>query len=107
MGLAEIDRSPFRDDSGWIDLFDRPIIDHVVARLHRGGDARDEVQLAHVVQQVRIVGDAPLVAFEQGEISDVETNQRREQTPIGLGDLPAHQISLPAQPRFEVVERGE
>src|SRR6202040_4450248 len=76
--LSEIDRSPFRNDSGWVDLFDRPVVDDVITRLHGRGDARHQIKLAHIVQEIGIVGDAPLVAFEQREISDVETNKSRK-----------------------------
>ena len=102
--LRVIDRRALGNDAGRIDPLDRPVIDHVVARLDGRGDARDLVELAHVVEQVRVVGDALPVAFEQREIRDVEAHQRRKQPPVGLGDLPPDQIALAAEPRLELVE---
>ena len=107
MGLAEIDRSPLRNDSDRIDLLDRPVIDHVITRLHRRGDTRHQIQLPHVIQEVRIIGDASLVAFEQREIRDVETNKRRKQPPVGFSNLLADQIALAAEPRFKLIESGK
>ena len=95
------------DDAGRIDAPDRIIAHDVVARLDRLGDARHRVKLAHIVQQVRKVGDAVPVALEQREIGDVEAHQGREQPPVRLGDLVADQITLAGEPRLDVVERGE
>src|SRR3954471_10298248 len=61
---GEVDRRPLGDDAGRIELPDRVITNHVVARLHGRGDARHRVELAHVVRQVGIVGDAFPVALE-------------------------------------------
>ena len=103
----KIDRRALRNDAGRVHALDRVVVDDVVARLHRRGDARHVVELEHVVLQVRIVGDALLVALEDREIGDVEAQQRREQPPVGLGDLLADQIALLGQPRLQLVERGE
>ena len=83
------------------------VIDDVVARCHGRGDAGHLIELAHIVRQVRIVGDALPVAFEQREIGDVEAHQSREQAPVRLGDLIADQIALARQPRLEPVECRE
>jgi len=102
--LAKIDRRTFRNDSGRIDSFDRPVIDDLVARLYRRRDAGNLIKLAHIIQKIGIIGDTLLVAFEQGKVGDIESHQRREQAPIRFGNLPADQIALPAEPRFKLVE---
>jgi len=105
--LGVVDRRALRDDPGRVDLADRPVIDHVVARLDGRGDAGDLVELAHIVEQVRIVGDALAIALEQREIRHVEAHERRKQAPVGLGDLSADQVALPAEPRLQLVEGRE
>src|SRR5262245_21665543 len=104
---GQVDRGAFRNDAGRIDARDRPIVDHVIARRHRLGDAGQRVELAHVVGEVGVVGDALPVAAEQREIGDVEAHQRREQPPVGFGDAAAGEISLAREPGLELVEGGE
>src|SRR5690348_17226845 len=52
----------FRDDAGRIDPRNRPVVDHIVARLHRRGDAGHGVKLAHIVQKIWHIRDAAAVA---------------------------------------------
>src|SRR5262245_12316201 len=104
---GQVDRGSFRNDAGRVDARDRPIIDHVVARRHRLGDAGQRIELAHVVREVGVVGDALPVAAEQREISDVEAHQRRKQAPVGLGDAAAGAVGLAREPGLELVEGGE
>jgi len=73
--------------------------------LAAASDAGHLVKLAHIVFQVGIVGDALLVALEDRKISHVEANQRREQPPVGLGDLPPCKVALPREPQLDLVER--
>ena len=42
------------------------------------------------------------VAFEVAVIDRIEANERREQPPIGFGELPPDQIALPRQALFEL-----
>src|SRR5262245_7693784 len=62
---AKVDRRSLRDDAHGIEPRDRPIIDDVIARLHRLGDAGQLVKLAHVVCEIGVVGDPLLVASNQ------------------------------------------
>jgi tripartite-type tricarboxylate transporter receptor subunit TctC len=59
---AIIDRRSLRDDAQGIEPRDRPVVDDVIARLHRLGDARHLVELAHIVCEIGVVGDPLLVA---------------------------------------------
>ena len=86
-------------------MADGPVIDDVIARLHRRCNSRQLVQFSHVVGKVRIIRDALPVAFEKREISHVEANQRREQTPVRFGQLAPDQIALPSQPGLKLVQR--
>src|SRR5215470_8737543 len=47
--LGKVDRRALRVDAGRVHALDRIIVDHVVARLDGRGDARDRIELAHVV----------------------------------------------------------
>ena len=99
MGLPQIDRCSFRNDFGRVQLGDRIIVDDVVAKFYRLGDARYLVKVAHIVRQVGVVRDTFLVALEEREIRDIETDQGREQSPVGLGD------TLRAEQRVEIHRR--
>src|SRR6266446_1313250 len=68
----QVDRRALRDDPGRIELFDRPVAEDVVARPHGRGDARHLIKLAHVIGEIRIVGDPLPVAFEQRKIRHIE-----------------------------------
>jgi hypothetical protein len=92
--LRVIDRRSLRDDAERIEPCDRPVIDDVIARLHRLGDARQLIELAHVAGKVGVIGDAFLVASEQREVGDIEPDQGGKQPPVRLGDLPAEQVAL-------------
>src|SRR5665213_1458501 len=61
---------------------------------HRAGNSRHLIKLAKITPHIGIVGDAAQVAFEMAVVDRVEANERREQPPIRLGDLVAHQIAL-------------
>ena len=56
-----------------------------VIHVHGLGDARHLIEVAQIVRQVRIVGDAAQVAFEVAVIDRVEADERGEQPPVGLG----------------------
>src|SRR5215213_5902599 len=51
------DGSSFGNDAAGIELGVRPVIDDVVAGLHRGRDAGRAVEHLHVARKVRKVGD--------------------------------------------------
>ena len=61
----------------------RPDIDRV-------SDAGHLVQLAYKSPEIRIVDDASLVTTERAVIDVVEAHERREQSPVGLGQLLAN-----------------
>ena len=74
---------------------------------HRLRNPRNLVQLEQVVPQIRIIDDAPLIAFEVAVIDRIETHERREQSPISLGDARAGKISRPLKSLLELIERAE
>src|SRR5436190_7883775 len=103
--LAVIHRGSLRDDSGGIDVADGPVIDDVIAPLHRRCNSWQLVQFSHVVREVRIIGDALPVAFEKREVSHVEANKRREQAPVSFCQLPPDQITLTPEPGLKLIQR--
>ena len=71
------------------------------------GDPRRLVEIAQIVRQVRIVVDAAQVALEVADIDRIEAHQRREQPPVRLGLLRAHEVTVAAKLRLEIVECRE
>jgi hypothetical protein len=53
--------------------------------------------------EVRVVDQAPQVAFEMADVDRIEADERREQADIGFGDPLADQIALARQPRLEFI----
>jgi hypothetical protein len=97
----------FRHDRARVEARVGPVVDHVVARLHRRRDSGHAVELAQVARQVGKVGDALAVAAEKREIRDIETHQRRKQAPVGLGRPGADEIRLLGEDQLQLVERLE
>ena len=60
------------------------------------GDARHLIEIAEIIRQVRVVGDAAQVALEVAVIDRVEADQRGEQPPVGFGHPRAGEIALPS-----------
>ena len=84
----EVERGAERHDAGRIDVQHAHVIVPLdVVDVHRPGHARRLVELAQVVREVRIVGDAAQVALEEPNIDRIEAQQRGKQAPIGLGEL--------------------
>ena len=65
------------------------------------------IEVTRVVPKIRVVRDAPQIAFEMAVINCVEPHPRREQPPVRFGDLTSHQIALPGETLLDFVERGE
>src|SRR5215471_5723753 len=74
---------------------------------HRLGDSGHLVEIARVIPQTRIVGDAPQVALEMAVVHAVEPYQRGEQPPVRFGNLSLNQIALPREPLLELIESLE
>jgi hypothetical protein len=55
-----------------------------MAEIHGRGDALDLEQGTHIVRKARIVGNPPDVAFEMADVDGIESDQRREQPPVGF-----------------------
>src|SRR5260370_35493519 len=108
MRCAEIDRRPLRYDPGRIDRWVTRVIVPLDLREVDGlRDARDLIQLAQIVPQIRIVDDAPQIAFEMTVIDRVEAHQRGEQAPVSLGDTSAGDVARMRETLLSFVERGE
>ena len=79
-----------------------------VLKVHRVGYVRQLVELARVRKQVRVLGEAALVALEVAVVHGVEAHQRREEAPVGLGDrVVADEVALAAEQLLELVECRE
>jgi hypothetical protein len=89
-----------------------PLVRHVVVPLdvvqvHRLAEGRALVQVAGVAPQVGVVHQAPQVALEVPHVHRVEARERGEQPHVGLGELAAHEVALPGEPRLQPVEPRE
>ena len=85
MRSGEIDNRPEWNDPGGINLFMR----HVVVPLDmidadRLGDSRLLIEIEQITLQIRVIDDAPKIAFEMPVINGIEANQRAKETPIGF-----------------------
>jgi hypothetical protein len=93
-----------RHDARRIDLLAAVIMPLDLIDAHGLGYARRLIKVAQITPEIGIVGNAPQVALEMAVIDAVETDQRREQTPIGFGDTVADKITLARQTCFDLVE---
>ena len=90
-----IDLRPDRHDARRVDRRVAAVIVRLdVVQVDRLGHARHLVEVAQVVRQVRIVGDPPQIALEMPDIDRIETDERREQPPVGLGDAVPDKVAL-------------
>src|SRR5262245_34777114 len=104
----EIERRAERHDAGRVHMAVAAVIVPLdVIHVHGRGDAGLLVEVAQVVAEIGIVDDAAQIAFEVAVIDRVEAHQRREQPPVGLGDLAAGEVALARQPLLDLVERGK
>jgi len=78
-----------------------------VIDIHRLIDSRLLIKIQHVALKVRVIDDAPQIAFEMAVINDVETNERAKQSPIRFDDSLAEQIATISEALFHFVERVE
>ena len=109
MRRQEIELRAERHDAGRVHLALAAVIVPLdVVHVHGRGDAGLLVEIAQIVRQIGIVDDPPQVALEVAVIDGIETDERAEQPPVGLGDRRAPRDSAAATSRaFELVERGE
>lgn len=74
-----------------------------VIEMGRLCNAFDLIELACVGPEVRIFDQLTTVTFEVPVVDNVETNERRPETPVGFGQGVARQISVGRQNTFEPV----
>ena len=85
MRLCQINNRPERHDSGGINF----LVGHVVMTLDvidadRLGDSRVLIEIKQITLEIRIIDDAPKIAFEMPVINRIEANERAKETPIGF-----------------------
>ena len=73
----EIDRRPDRNDASRVYLpLAAVVMPFDVINAHGLGYSRYLIEIARVIPQIRIVGDAPQIAFEMAVIDRVDLHQR-------------------------------
>lgn len=106
VGGGKIQLRPLGDDARRVDGFVAAVIMRLdVQHVHGPGHIRHLIEIAGIVGQVRIVGNALPVAFEMPDINRIEAQQGGEQPPVRLGNPIAREIALPAETLFQLVER--
>ena len=74
-----------------------------VVEMGRLCHAFDLVKLAGVGPEVRVFTQFATITFEVPVVDNIESNERRPETPIGFGQSVARQISVGRQNTFEPV----
>src|SRR5262249_30316847 len=108
----EINRRADGEDACWVDgLMAHIVVALDMGEIHRSQHAGPLLEVAGVGAQRRVVDDPPDVALEVANVDRVETNQRGEEAPVGLGGprvhLWAHQEAAGAQALLQPVQRLE
>src|SRR4051812_1565766 len=104
----QVERRAGRDDARRIERRMRHVVVALdLVEVDRLGDPRALIELAQEAREVRVVGDPPDVALEVPDVDGVEANERREQPPVGLGELGARQVAALGEDPLEPVESGE
>src|SRR5690606_418227 len=75
--------------------------------VHSARDTRPLVELAEVIPQRRVILEAAQVALERAMVGGVESNQRGEGAPVGLGTIFTREIAVESEMLFHRIERGE
>ena len=78
-----------------------------VVEIDRLGDTRLLIEVHQITPQVRIVDDAPEIAFEMPVVDDVEADERAKHSPIGFNDAAGKEITRFRQTFIHLVERFE
>ena len=63
-----------------------------VVEIDRLSDARLLIKIHQITLQVRIIDDAPEIAFEMPVVDDVEADERAKHSPIGFDDAVGKEI---------------
>jgi len=108
MRSRKIDHGPEWNNPSRINF----LVGHVVMTLDmvdadRLGDSRVLIEIEHVALQIRVIDDAPKIAFEMPVINYIEANERAKETPIGFDHPVAKQVSAFRQTLFHFIERIE
>ena len=105
---VEVERRHHGDDSRRIDRAVRLVV-MSADLLERDGvlDARPLVEIAQVRPEVAVLGNLAHRAFEVDLVDGVESDQSREQAPIGLERFGAEQEPARAEAGVEFIESRE
>src|SRR5690606_8728825 len=108
MRSEEVDRGASRYDPGRIDsLVTAEVVAFDVAEIYRRFDLVLLIQVTRVWPQVGVIDDAPQIGLEVAVVDGIKTHQRREKTPVGLGDRVAGEVTAVSQAVVQPVQRLE
>lgn len=95
-------------DAGGVDV----VVRHVVVPLdmvevHGVRDTGYLIEVPEIAGKIRVVDDAPEIAFEMAMVDGVEPDQRDEESPIGFDTLSAEEVAVLAESRLQLIQRGK
>ena len=92
---GEVELRSDRNDTGRVHLTLAAVVMPLdLLDADRLGDARNLIEIAHIVRQIREFVDVPPVAFEVRVIDGIEAYQSTKQPPVGLRNRIANQIAV-------------
>ena len=88
MRTGEVQERPDGHDASRVDVVMRDVImPFDMVEIDRVGNARHLVQVLQIPGEMRVIDNAPEVAFEMAMIHRIEPKQRDKQSPVGLDEL--------------------
>ena len=108
MRRSEVELRSDGNDTGWIHLSLAAVV-VPLDLLDADGlrNARDLIEIAHIVRQIREFIDVPPVALEVRVIDGIEAYQSAKQPPVGFRDRVSNKVAVLRQDLFELIERIE
>ena len=93
MRALQVQQRSQGDDASRVDIIVRHVVvPFDVVEIDRLGHARKLIEILEITGEMRVIDDAPEVAFEMTMVDGIEANERDEETPIGFDNLLAEQI---------------
>ena len=78
-----------------------------VIEIHRVRNAGHLIEVFEVTGQIRVVDDAPDVAFEMSMIDGIKPDEGDKESPIGFDELRTEEIAPLAESGVQLIQRRE
>ena len=108
MRAQQVHRGTDGDNTGRIDVIMREVVMPLdVIEIYRVRNAGHLIEVFEVTGQIRVVDDAPEVAFEMSMIDGVKPDEGDKESPIGFDELRAEEIAPLAESGVQLIQRRE